>query len=119
MNSAFRTFFASLGVGAACYVLAMASWQQVLFFFLFACLGWCLYVWSAEKKRALYIHPPIKFQPGIEIESAYAPSQLPPSRVLPPTRPMPTMQPRQPEPMAARPVYSFPMHKLKRAAESD
>src|ERR1700738_3288156 len=52
MSSAFRTFTSAAGIGSACYLLAMATWEQVLLLFLAASLGWCVFVWKTETQKA-------------------------------------------------------------------
>ncbi len=52
MSSAFQTFTSAAGVGAACYLLATSTWDQVLMLFLAASLGWCLFVSVAAKRQA-------------------------------------------------------------------
>jgi len=52
MSSAFQTFTSAAGVGAACYLLATSTWDQVLLLFLAASLGWCLFVSIAAKRQA-------------------------------------------------------------------
>jgi len=48
MKSALRSVISALGVCAACYMLATASWQQVLTLFSVASIGWCLFAFMAE-----------------------------------------------------------------------
>jgi hypothetical protein len=54
MKSAFRTVVSAAGVGSACYLIAIATWDQVLMLFMLLCLGWCLFVWHCERRRNEY-----------------------------------------------------------------
>jgi len=54
MSSAFRTFTSAAGVGSACYLLAMATWDQVLLLFLAASLGWSVFVFITEHRKSAY-----------------------------------------------------------------
>ncbi|HEY9778177.1 MAG TPA: hypothetical protein V6C81_30720 [Planktothrix sp.] len=44
MRSAFSTALSAMGVVAACYLITVATWVQVLLLFLAASLGWCGFV---------------------------------------------------------------------------
>jgi hypothetical protein len=100
MSSAFRTFTSAAGVGSACYLLAMATWDQVLLLFLTASLGWSIFVFLTEHRKAVYgSHSITKTNPEI-IKNLIAQREAE----------VPTFQ----EP--PRKVYKFPIHELAGAS---
>jgi hypothetical protein len=97
MSSAFKTFTSAAGVGSACYLLAMATWDQVLLLFLAASLGWCLFVHHTQNRK---------------------PTQVPRSIIKKkPVLALPINEPvvRKVE-EAPRKVYKFPIHELAAAS---
>jgi hypothetical protein len=111
MKSALRTFTSALGVCAACYLLATASWQQVLLLFLIASIGWCWFAFSVDA------HDEPK-------AAGRAPNTKP--RVVPARKAAPPAQPAFAQEAAPRPervqriqkVYRFPIHELTRPSLS-
>jgi hypothetical protein len=130
MTSALRSVTSALGVCAACYMLATASWQQVLMLFSVASIGWCLFAFMAETQgipvpvnRAPNAQPRGKrikggksAKPSLNAglnsplvssrEATNASVRVDRNQVLPVT------QPRQQERIQR--VYRFPMHELAR-----
>lgn len=93
MSSAFQTFTSAAGVGAACYLLATSTWDQVLLLFLAASLGWCLFVSVSAKRQAS--------APRVAVKKAVKTS---PMAVSQEATPVPAEPPRK--------VYKFPIHEL-------
>lgn len=106
MRSALQSFLSALGVGSACYVLAMASWQQVLFLFLAASLGWSFFVWQQERRKELY-GPKSVIKRVPEMVSTYTAPKQP----LEPVQPVVYDQ--------RRAIYRFPIHELTRSAQKN
>lgn len=105
MQCAFRTFVSLMGVGSACYLLANATWQQVLLSFLLAGIGWCWFALSADRKHKvvsdfsdLRVHtpPPVVSQVQMQMMPAHAPQMAQPSQR----------------------IYRFPINALTRTAET-
>ncbi len=94
MSSAFRTFTSAAGVGAACYLLATSTWDQVLLLFLAASLGWCFFVSIMAKRQANA--PRIAPKKTKAVPMAAAKSE--------PVANNPAEPPRK--------VYKFPIHQL-------
>jgi hypothetical protein len=94
MSSAFQTFTSAAGVGAACYLLATSTWDQVLLLFLAASLGWCLFVSVSARRQAsaprVSVKKAVKATPMAVSQEAAAPVQTEPPRK----------------------VYKFPIHEL-------
>lgn len=102
MESASRTFVSAAGLVAACYILTVAHWTQVLLLFMGACLGWSIYSCSDRRKTAPQGQPYQRWQPAAADDYA-------------PTAPMVSAENAPPEshqtaPVA--PIYRFPIHKL-------
>lgn len=97
MSSAFKTFMSAAGVGSACYLLAMATWDQVLLLFLLSSFGWCLYsAWASNRKPAPIQPMLVKKAQKITGRNAVVSKEL----VAPPAAEPP------------RKVYKFPIHEL-------
>ncbi|MFN8555553.1 MAG: hypothetical protein U0103_29155 [Candidatus Obscuribacterales bacterium] len=96
MSSAFRTFTSAAGVGAACYLLATSTWDQVLLLFLAASLGWCLFVSYAGRRQAA--------APSVVVEKVVRAKATP--------MPAPGTEPVAPAAEPPRKVYKFPIHEL-------
>ena len=118
MKSALRTFTSALGVCAACYLLATATWQQVLLLFLVASIGWCWFAFSFDGHE----------KPEV---ASRAPNTKP--RTVPPRRPVPVgppvvsleppavaleLPPRPAPIQRIQKVYRFPIHQLARPSLS-
>jgi hypothetical protein len=125
MKSALRSVISALGVCAACYMLATASWQQVLTLFSVASIGWCLFAFMAETQgipvkaeRMPGSKPRLKRQqsgqtagkaPTIE-ETVRAPRAV----QRPAFSAANVVEPPRQERIQR--VYRFPMHELARAS---
>jgi hypothetical protein len=97
MSSAFRTFTSAAGVGSACYLLAMATWDQVLLLFLAASLGWCVFAMWIGNRKATY-----GSVSGINQKVAKTDIAMKNEPVAP----------KLEEPAPPRKVYKFPIHEL-------
>jgi hypothetical protein len=107
MESAFRTVLSAAGVMAACYVLAAASWIQVLLLFSAACLGWCVYTCKPTERKGqaagVFHHADSLDQS----DSLYIDDfPMTKSQVAPAART--STEPERPTTV----VYRFPIHKL-------
>jgi len=138
MNSAFRTVVSAAGVGSACYLLAIATWEQVLMLFTSLSFGWCLFVWHTGSRRAEFA-PRYVARRGPELfESLVAPKRShdwssPPSAsemldVVAATRLSESQREfgrSGPRPEVGAPsryaqprtIYKFPIHKLASAPQ--
>jgi hypothetical protein len=111
MKSALRTFTSALGVCAACYLLATASWQQVLLLFLVASIGWCWFAFSIDAHDE-------------PVRSGRAPNTkpraVPVSKAAPPRPPAVSLETAPPPERIQRiqKVYRFPIHELTRPSFS-
>lgn len=119
MKSALRSVISALGVCAACYMLATASWQQVLTLFSVASIGWCLFAFMAETQG---IPVPAERAPGPkprakrkQVASSVVPSEAvrsPKAPVRPAYSAASLVEPPRQERIQR--VYRFPMHELAR-----
>jgi hypothetical protein len=97
MSSAFRTFTSAAGVGSACYLLAMATWDQVLLLFLAASLGWCVFAMWIGNRKSTGGSISATNQRIIRTDIALKNEQV---------------APKLEEPAPPRKVYKFPIHEL-------
>ncbi len=104
MESASRTFVSAAGLVAACYILTVAHWTQVLLLFLGACLGWSIY--SCSYSSRLKTAP--QGQSHQRRQQAAANENVPAAPVAPAEVSAPVSHQAPP----AAPVYRFPIHKL-------
>ncbi len=103
MRSALRTFTSALGLCAACYLLATASWQQVLLLFLVASIGWCWFAFSADEFDSL---------PGMAPNMKPRPNRRPRAKTPVSSAVREAQVTSRPERIQT--VYRFPMHQLAR-----
>ncbi|MDR3613876.1 MAG: hypothetical protein P4L53_09915 [Candidatus Obscuribacterales bacterium] len=125
MKSALRSVISALGVCAACYMLATASWQQVLTLFSVASIGWCLFAFMAETQgipvpaeRGPGTKPRLKRQQAGLIAGKAATTKDAGRAIRAPQRPVINAANvvEQPRPERIQRVYRFPMHELARAS---
>jgi hypothetical protein len=109
MRSAFRTFTSLLGVCAACYLLASASWQQVLLLFLAASIGWCLFAFTFDDTDDLLVSERAPNMKARSQRVRKAKTMVPAAVAIPMAQPAERIQ------MS----YRFPMHKLSRPSFTD
>lgn len=102
MNGAFSTFVSATAVAAACYLLAIASWQQVLLLFLASSVGWCAFA-HLLRARSNQSRPQT---PGMDLKSPFQP--LPPEPVQHYPHSCDTLEAAPPS------TARFPIHKLAR-----
>lgn len=105
MSSAFKSFTSAAGLGSACYLLATATWDQVLLLFLFASLGWCLFVWRHEMRKNTYGPRYVSTKRSEIIDTI-----IPPRKAI--AQPIPAPAPVRSE--KPRTIYKFPIHELSR-----
>ena len=119
MKSALRSVISALGVCAACYMLATASWQQVLTLFSVASIGWCLFAFMAETQgipvqaaRATGPKPRLKRkqESSLPVGNRAVRAERAPQRPVAAAAPV-VEAPRQER---IQRVYRFPMHELAR-----
>jgi hypothetical protein len=103
MESAFKTFVSAAGLMAACYILTVAHWTQVLMLFFAASLGWSAYLSSYRSQRKPAAPGQLRQRQQPAEAQAASPDVAAPTRVAP--APVPPAAP-------SVPVYRFPIHKL-------
>jgi hypothetical protein len=97
-------FVSAAGVVAACYLISVATWIQVLLLFLAASIGWCAFVCLMERREEARLNQAprmIRVRRGEATEKVATPSSSV-SEAVPPA-PIQTASPK---------VYKFPIHKL-------
>ncbi len=102
MESAFRTILSAAGVMATCYVLAAATWIQVLLLFLAASLGWCVYSCRSKKQQGATPAQRLDSRGFVEEMETITP------RAQHPAEPVQASIPKA----HVKPAYRFPIHKL-------
>jgi len=141
MKRAFRTIMSAAGVASACYLLAIATWDQVLWLFASVSLGWCFFVWHSGRRRAEFGPRYVARRSPELFDSLVAPKRAndwssPPrasemlgivaqtrgSDVFAARRPFTQTGPRPELPgldrcAQPRTIYKFPIHKLASAPQ--
>jgi hypothetical protein len=110
MKSALRTFTSALGVCAACYLLATASWHQVLLLFLVASIGWCWFAFSVDAHDEPQLSRQAPNTKPLAVQARRATAPQPPAVTQETARPERVQRIQK--------VYRFPIHELTRPSLS-